>query len=64
MYSDTNNNWGKLTKNDNAICQPVFNSVSEYTDNGNLHGLVYIGDRKRHWIERFFKSEDLVFEMI
>ena len=28
--------------------------VNEYTDNGTIHGISFIGDSKRHWIERIF----------
>ena len=28
--------------------------VNEYTDNGSIHGISFIDDPKRHWIERIF----------
>lgn len=26
---------------------------SEYTESSSLHGVKYVGEKKRHWIERY-----------
>ena len=31
----------------------VLQQVHEYTENSTLHGVYYIGDQSRHWIERY-----------
>lgn len=28
---------------------------SEYTESSSLHGVKYVGEKKRHWIERFVR---------
>lgn len=42
-----------MYRNDEKCSTKACGVVSDYTQNSNLHGMVYIGDRKRHWIERY-----------
>ena len=42
------------TESDKKISKIAKNLVTEYTDNGSIHGISFIGDSKRHWIERLF----------
>lgn len=37
-----------------TLCGVFKELVSEYTENGSLHGIKYAGDRRRHWFERLF----------
>ena len=43
-----------LVKPDQNLSKIATNLVKEYTDNGSLHGISFIGDNKRHWFERLF----------
>ena len=59
----------QLTNIDNSkhledkMCTSAAKSLKEYTENGNLHGISYIGDNSRHWFERFIKTQ-LLFILI
>lgn len=41
----------KYKKNKNS--KAVWELFSEYTESSSLHGVKYVGEKKRHWIERF-----------
>ena len=42
------------TRQNNEECSAtVINQIHEYAENCTLHGVNYIGDKSRHWFERF-----------
>ena len=34
--------------------------LTEYTVNGSLHGIKYLRDAKRHWVERYLKQLEFI----
>ena len=43
-----------MSQQDESCAKKISECVSDYTENSNLHGVAYIGDRERHWFERFY----------
>lgn len=43
----------------NGKCSSAMELVTEYTANGTLHGINYMGDRERHWLERYLSLKHL-----
>ena len=43
-----------LAKPEQNLSKIATDLVKDYTDNGTLHGISFIGDNKRHWFERLF----------
>ena len=43
-----------LANPDQNLSKIAKDLVNEYTNNGTLHGISFIGDSKRHWFERLF----------